>query len=93
MVALAAGHHDLPVTSLSWDCEVLVVGAGPAGSAVAARLAASGRDVRLLERGAHPRPKACAEYASPRIAEELRLLGATPKVQISVDGLSIDLGL
>jgi geranylgeranyl reductase family protein len=57
------------------DCEVLVVGAGPAGSAVAAALAARGREVLLVEARAHPRPKACAEYASPRIAEELRRLG------------------
>jgi menaquinone-9 beta-reductase len=57
------------------DCEVLVVGAGPAGSAAAAALARAGRDVLLVESHAHPRPKACAEYASPRIAEELALLG------------------
>jgi geranylgeranyl reductase family protein len=56
-------------------CDVLVVGAGPAGSATAARLARSGRDVLLVEATAHPRPKACAEYASPRIAEELERLG------------------
>ena len=57
------------------DCEVLVVGAGPAGSAVAAALAGSGRDVLLVESRAHPRAKACAEYASPMIAEELSRLG------------------
>jgi geranylgeranyl reductase family protein len=57
------------------DCEVLVVGAGPAGSAAAAALAQAGRDVLLVESHAHPRPKACAEYASPRIVEELALLG------------------
>ena len=57
------------------SCDVLVVGAGPAGSAVAASLARAGRDVLLVESHAHPRPKACAEYASPRIAEELARLG------------------
>jgi geranylgeranyl reductase family protein len=57
------------------ECDVLVVGAGPAGSAAAAALARAGRDVLLVESHAHPRPKACAEYASPRIAEELALLG------------------
>lgn len=57
------------------DCDVLVVGAGPAGSATAARLARDGRRVLLVEAHRHPRPKACAEYASPRIARELRLLG------------------
>ena len=59
-------------------CEVLVVGAGPAGSAAAAALAAAGRSVVLLEAGSHPRPKACAEYASPMIAEELKRLGIQP---------------
>ena len=57
------------------QCEILVVGAGPAGSAAAAALAARGRDVLLVEAHAHPRAKACAEYASPRIVEELRILG------------------
>jgi menaquinone-9 beta-reductase len=57
------------------ESEVLVVGAGPAGSAAAAALAARGHDVLLVEARAHPRPKACAEYASPRIVEELRRLG------------------
>jgi geranylgeranyl reductase family protein len=56
-------------------CDVLVVGAGPAGSAVAAGLARAGLDVLLVEARSHPRPKACAEYASPRIAEELRRIG------------------
>ena len=57
-----------------FECEVLVVGAGPAGSAAAAGLARAGRDVLLVDSHAHPRPKACAEYASPRIAEELARL-------------------
>jgi geranylgeranyl reductase family protein len=57
------------------DCDVLVIGAGPAGSATAAALAPAGLDVLLVESHAHPRPKACAEYASPRIAEELSRLG------------------
>jgi geranylgeranyl reductase family protein len=54
--------------------DVLVVGAGPAGSSAAAALAAAGRSVILLDAARHPRPKACAEYASPRIADELRRL-------------------
>lgn len=56
-------------------CDLLVVGEGPAGTALAAHAAGRGMDVILVERGAHPRPKACAEYASPRIADELARLG------------------
>ncbi|MDQ2941598.1 MAG: geranylgeranyl reductase family protein [Chloroflexota bacterium] len=56
-------------------CDLLVVGAGPAGSALAAAAAARARDVILIEAAHHPRPKVCAEYASPRIAEELARLG------------------
>jgi geranylgeranyl reductase family protein len=55
--------------------DVLIAGAGPAGSALAAALAREGASVLLVEAAEHPRPKACAEYASPRIAEELARLG------------------
>lgn len=70
-------------------CEVLVVGAGPAGSSVAAALARQGRDVLLVEASAHPRPKACAEYASPRIAEELRRVGL-PDAAWQADAVRLD---
>ena len=36
-------------------CEVLVIGAGPAGSTIAALLAERGRNVVLLEKATHPR--------------------------------------
>jgi len=60
--------------TLPSTCEVLIVGAGPAGSALANALARAGRDVLLVEARRHPRTKTCAEYASPRIVEELRRL-------------------
>ena len=44
-----------PMSSSPFDCEVLVVGGGPAGTTIAALLAARGRDVVLLEKGRHPR--------------------------------------
>ncbi len=37
------------------ECDVLVVGGGPAGSTIAALLAARGRDVVVLEKAHHPR--------------------------------------
>ena len=55
--------------------DALVVGAGPAGAAFAARMARAGASVLMVESARHPRPKACAEYASPRIVEELSQLG------------------
>jgi geranylgeranyl reductase family protein len=55
--------------------DALVAGAGPAGSALAAHLSRAGATVLLVEAAEHPRPKACAEYASPRIVEELARLG------------------
>ena len=77
------------MTAAPLECEVLVVGAGPAGSAVAAALAVKGRDVLLAELHAHPRPKACAEYGSPRIVEELRLLGLADAAW-QADALALD---
>jgi menaquinone-9 beta-reductase len=78
---------------MSFECDVLVVGAGPAGSATAAALAAAGRSVILAEASHHPRPKACAEYASPMIAEELARLdlpaGAWQADALAVTGMRV----
>ncbi|HLH23638.1 MAG TPA: NAD(P)/FAD-dependent oxidoreductase [Chloroflexota bacterium] len=62
------------------DADVLVVGGGPAGSATAARLAARGHDVLVLEKAAFPREKPCAEYLSPGVTDALRRLGALDAV-------------
>jgi geranylgeranyl reductase family protein len=72
--------------------DALVAGAGPAGSALAAHLARAGASVLLVEAAEHPRPKACAEYASPRIVEELaRLDLASSWVDDAVPLLGINL--
>jgi geranylgeranyl reductase family protein len=55
--------------------DVVVVGAGPAGSATAMLLARRGHDVTLLDKARFPRPKPCAEYLSPAGAALLRDLG------------------
>jgi flavin-dependent dehydrogenase len=56
------------------DAEVIIVGAGPAGSAVATLLAGAGHHVLLLDRAAFPRHKACSEYVNPGGVEILRQL-------------------
>ncbi|MCE9660598.1 MAG: NAD(P)/FAD-dependent oxidoreductase [Burkholderiales bacterium] len=52
-------------------CEVLVVGAGPAGSAAAQWLARAGRDVVLVDQHVFPRDKVCGDGL---IADALRAL-------------------
>ncbi len=56
--------------------EIVIVGAGPAGSAAAARLASLGHDVLLIDRAAFPRRKPCGECVNPAAVAALRSLGA-----------------
>ena len=57
------------------DWDVVVVGAGPAGSVSAAEFARRGYRVALLDRARFPRHKACAEFMSPGVGEVARRLG------------------
>jgi geranylgeranyl reductase family protein len=55
--------------------DVLVVGAGPAGSAAAAWAADAGHDVVLADAAVFPRDKACGDGLTPRAIAELTHLG------------------
>ena len=73
--------------------EVVVVGAGPAGSALAGELAARGRKVLLVDRRLFPRAKPCGECVSPGGVRALRRLGLSGAVEgtgpVPLDGWSL----
>ncbi len=58
--------------------EILVVGGGLAGAAVALHLANAGRSVTLLERETAAKPKVCGEFLSSTVLAELARLGVSP---------------
>jgi geranylgeranyl reductase family protein len=55
--------------------DVLVVGAGPAGSAAATWAARAGLDTLLVDAAVFPRDKTCGDGLTPRAIGELELLG------------------
>ena len=79
------------------DCprqvDVLVAGAGPAGSATAALLAQAGFSVLAVDRSAFPRDKACSEYMSPETVRILSRLGVLPALEragaFALEGLQV----
>ncbi|MFO0574665.1 MAG: geranylgeranyl reductase family protein [Polyangia bacterium] len=61
---------------MSW--EVIIVGAGPAGSTAAATLAKAGHKVLLVDRADFPRAKACGDAVPPPAMAVLRELDVEP---------------
>src|SRR3954467_11010327 len=62
----------------SVESDVVVVGAGPAGSATATHLARRGLHVSLLEKSVFPRDKGCGDGLTPRATRQLIRLGIDP---------------
>jgi geranylgeranyl reductase family protein len=83
------------------DTDVLVVGAGPGGSATAYHLARRGVDVLMADKAVFPREKVCGDGLTPRGVRGLERMGVDPteagftRVDMlrtyGVDGVVIDL--
>ena len=73
-------------------CDVLVVGAGPAGAVCATLLARAGARVRLLDRAVFPRDKLCGDTVNPgtmATLERLRMAPALETQGLPVDGMRV----
>ncbi len=61
--------------------DVIIAGAGPAGSALAIELAGAGYSVLLMDGARFPRDKVCGDYVSPRGLARLEALGCGDAVR------------
>ena len=71
---------NLSIEELPAACDVIVVGAGPAGSAAAQLLARGGRSVVLVDAHAFPRDKVCGDGLIPDAHRALDRLGVLAQV-------------
>ena len=79
---------NLGIEQLPPACDVLVVGAGPAGSAAAIVLARAGLEVVLVDQHAFPRDKVCGDGLIPDAHNALRNLGVLDEVMAQARGAS-----
>ncbi|MBC7993349.1 MAG: geranylgeranyl reductase family protein [Rhizobacter sp.] len=71
---------NLPLSELPDRCDVLVVGAGPAGSAAATLLARAGLNVVMVDQRSFPREKVCGDGLIPDAHAALAQLGLLDEV-------------
>ena len=70
----------MTIPTLPARCDVLVIGAGPAGSACAQLLARAGKNVLLIDQHDFPRDKICGDGLIPDAHAALRHLGVYDEV-------------
>ena len=62
------------------DYDVIIAGAGPAGTSAAIQLATNGLRVLLVEQKKFPRPKLCGEFISPECQDHFQRLGVAREI-------------
>ena len=80
MTVTAVPTPSSSLKTLPASCDVLVVGAGPAGSAAATQLARAGRQVLLIDQHDFPREKVCGDGLIPDAHRALQRLGVLDQV-------------
>ncbi|MBK9360476.1 MAG: geranylgeranyl reductase family protein [Rubrivivax sp.] len=70
----------MPEPAMPLQCDVAVIGAGPAGSAAAWQLARRGLDVVLADQHVFPRDKVCGDGLIPDAHAALRRIGVLDEV-------------
>lgn len=65
------------------EYDVIIAGAGPAGSSAAIHLVTNGLKVLLVEQKKFPRPKLCGEFISPECQEHFEKLGVARQIVCS----------
>lgn len=60
--------------------DIIIAGAGPAGSSAAIHLATRGLSVLLVEQKKFPRPKLCGEFISPECQDHFEKLGVARSI-------------
>jgi flavin-dependent dehydrogenase len=72
--------------------DVLIVGAGPAGSIAGLVLARAGVRVRIVDRASFPRDKLCGDTINPGTLARLRALGVADEIDacaLPIDGMLV----
>lgn len=73
-------------TVMSNEYDVIIVGAGPAGSSCAMFLGREGNKVLLIDKAKFPRDKTCGDACSGKSVGVLRELGLLPEIEKAAHG-------